>query len=102
MTDLTKPEREAVRTTLLGLCVALASCAPYSEPEPNVDSVVTDGAWSLQRVAQFHDDYAYGGWRCVYILRDTRTGREWVGVSGIGISELAAHPIGKVRVEDER
>lgn len=57
----------------------------------------------LTRVGIVNDSQAYHGERGIYILKDTQTGREYVGVSGVGISELGSHQAGKNhRVEDER
>lgn len=43
----------------------------------------------------FNDDLAYGGERGVYVVTDTLTGKEYFGVSGVGISELGNHSSGK-------
>lgn len=56
----------------------------------------------VQMVASFTDELAYGYVRGVYVITDTTTGQEFVGISGIGISELGSHQSGKVRVRDER
>jgi len=40
------------------------------------------------RVWVLVDDIAYGGKRGVYVITDTTTGREYIGVSGVGISEV--------------
>ena len=56
----------------------------------------------LEKVQSFNDDDAYGNVRSVYILKDLETGKEYIGVSGIGISERGSHLSGKVRVSDER
>lgn len=37
-----------------------------------------------------------------YIITDTKTGTEYIGVSGIGITETGSHQAGKARVADER
>ena len=50
----------------------------------------------------FNDDLAYGGERGVYVITDTKTGIEYFGVSGVGISELGTHRSGKSSVSDER
>lgn len=50
----------------------------------------------------FYDESAYGNVRGVYILKDRATGKEYIGVSGIGISERGSHSAGKTTVSDER
>ena len=50
----------------------------------------------------FYDESAYGNVRNVYILKDRVNGKEYVGVSGIGISERGYHQQGKTSVPDER
>lgn len=62
--------------------------------------------FNVTRVGVFRDDLAYNDRRGVYVIVDTKTGREFVGVSGVGISELGSHsqPAGKTSttVQDER
>ena len=50
----------------------------------------------------FYDESAYGNVRNVYILKDKFTGKEYVGISGIGISERGNHQQGKTSIPDER
>lgn len=50
----------------------------------------------------FYDESAYGNVRNVYILKDRVNGKEYIGVSGIGISERGNHQQGKTSVPDER
>lgn len=50
----------------------------------------------------FYDESAYGNVRNVYILKDKFTGKEYIGISGIGISERGNHQQGKISVPDER
>ena len=61
---------------------------------------------SFQRLGCFSDSSAYGEQRCTYMVKYTPTGQTFIGVSGIGISELGNHTVqsGKNRVtrEDER
>lgn len=57
---------------------------------------------SIERIAIVPDEVAYRGYRGVYIIRDKKTGQEFVGVSGVGISELGSHMSGKVNYQDER
>ena len=50
----------------------------------------------------FYDESAYGNVRNVYVLKDRVNGKEYVGVSGIGISERGSHTAGKSTIQDER
>ena len=56
----------------------------------------------VERIDVVADSLAYGGTRGVYIIRDTQNGREFIGVSGVGISETGQHQSGKTQVRDER
>lgn len=53
-------------------------------------------------IGKFVDDLAYDNVRGIYIIKDNDTGKEFVGISGIGISELGSHASGKDRIKDER
>lgn len=58
------------------------------------------------RVSTFEDKLAYGNARSIYIIRDLQSGKEYVGVSGVGISELGSHMVRTTKhdrtVPDER
>lgn len=76
---------------------------------PNVGSgqqpamtVQSSSNFILEKVQRFRDTDAYGDVRAVYILKDSKTGKEYIGVSGIGISERGNHTSGKSSVQDER
>jgi hypothetical protein len=56
----------------------------------------------VTRVGVIPDNLAYGGVRGLYVIRDTETGREFIGVSGVGITEVGSHNQGKSTVDDER
>jgi hypothetical protein len=58
--------------------------------------------FKVTRVGKFADDLAYGDQRGIYVLVDTKTGQEYVGISGIGISELGSHRSGKTTKTDDR
>lgn len=72
--------------------------------EEPVESVTPpkDSRFKISRVAVFEDSLAYRGRRGVYVVTDTKTGIEYVGISGIGISETGDHRSGKSTVRDER
>lgn len=62
----------------------------------------TNLRFRVERVGVFRDDLAYDAKRGIYVITDTKTGKEFVGISGVGISELGSHSSGKSRVSDER
>lgn len=60
----------------------------------------------VTRIGVFRDDLSYDDRRGVYLIRDKQTGQEFIGISGVGISQLGSHSqsCGKTQcsVEDER
>jgi hypothetical protein len=72
-----------------------ASMAPVSPVQNNPRLTVT-------RVGVFEDDLAYSSRRGLYIIVDNKTGKEYIGVSGVGISETGSHSNGKTTSSDER
>ena len=56
----------------------------------------------VMKVQMFKDPDAYMGLRCVYVITDQVTKREYLGVSGVGISDLGSHSVGKSMATDER
>lgn len=95
------------------LSVAVFSCLLLiTGCEPTPDSLQRDaahplkindtGRFDVQRVQVFVDSLAYNDKRGVYIISDKETGTTYVGVSGIGISELGSHSSGKSQTKDER
>lgn len=97
-----------MKTKLLALaaCLMLAGCSPEPDTRLNLVAPERGGRFTVERVGVIADDLAYNNRRGIYIITDTKTGRELVGVSGVGISEVGSHARqhGKttVRVEDER
>lgn len=73
-------------------------------PEPQLITAPTVKIDSLEisRVGMFQDVSAYNSRRSVYRVRDTKTGKEYIGISGVGISEMWSHSSGKTQVGDER
>lgn len=88
--------------------VLLAGCIPEPQPQPheaplNVAPPPVEGErFVVQIVQKFRDDFAYEDVRAVYLITDVETGRKYLGVSGIGISELGSHSDGEDTVRDER
>lgn len=64
--------------------------------------IAQDDRFIVSRVQVVNDDLAYDGQRGVYVIIDKHTGAEYLGVSGVGISELGSHHSGKVNKRDER
>ena len=58
--------------------------------------------YDLKKVQTFFDSDAYNNVRNVYILVDNETGKEYLGISGIGITEMGKHTQTKSTVTDER
>jgi len=58
--------------------------------------------FTVTRVSVFRDKLAYDSKRGIYLITDTKTGQEMVGISGVGISDLARHSSGKTTAPDER
>lgn len=88
------------------LCLALlllVSCGPERDTEMHISVPRQDsGRFQVERVAVFADDLSYGGSRGIYVITDRGSGQQFVGVSGVGISELGSHKAGKATVPDER
>ena len=89
---------------ILALC-ACDEARPVPNPNDNYDQVnyrlgspltiESNQRFSIKRVSVFRDDLAYKGNRGIYVVVDTQTGKEYVGISGIGISELMTGQIRK-------
>lgn len=45
----------------------------------------------VERIGVFADDIAFRERRGIYLIRDTVTGVEYIGVSGVGITEIGKH-----------
>ena len=71
----------------------------YKE-EPKIISNTSE--FDLVKKQSFFDDDAYSQVRSVYVLKDKTTGKEYIGISGIGISERGSHISGKSTIQDER
>ncbi len=88
-------------TVLTALALTLASCGPTpTDPMPAATS--SNGRIRVERISVFADDLAYHDRRGVYVIVDKKTGHEFIGISGIGISEVGSHRAGKATVSDER
>lgn len=58
---------------------------------------------SVRKLTEFSDGLAYNDKRGIYIITDKKTGKEYIGVSGIGITEIGSHGCGRgCTSQDER
>jgi hypothetical protein len=93
------------KTILAALCALLAACEPRPQPDTRMGVDVPTSASArieVTRVGVINDTLAYGDRRGLYVIRDNQTGREYIGVSGVGITEVGSHKQGKTTVRDER
>lgn len=89
----------------------LAGCAPEPSMQMQTEQdrkatyapAVEDSRVEVTRIGVFADTLAYENRRGVYLIRDKETGAEFIGVSGVGITEVGSHTCGKGCIrEDER
>ena len=89
--------RTAVEAVVLAaltvlLVVFAGGCKPELDTLMHVQvPVEASPRITVVRIGVFKDDLAYDSRRWIYVIKDAATGREYVGVSGIGISELGVH-----------
>lgn len=90
------------------LCLLLTGCQreQYSPSPAEVLTTKHTARFQVVRVTTLKDSLAYDGERGIYIIRDLLTGKEYVGMSGVGISELGQHGVNSNKrthtVPDER
>lgn len=88
------------------LVILVVGCENELHPKTLDLTVAPDGRFEVTRVGVFDDPLAYNNKRGIYVIRDKSTGTEFVGISGIGISETGSHSqtTGKVTTKksDER
>lgn len=93
------------RLLTLGVLAALTGCQPADTGPQDLTATTEPVArprFEVPRLQRFRDDLAYNSERGIYLIKDARTGAEYFGVSGVGISELGPHHTGKVTQTDER
>jgi hypothetical protein len=87
------------RLALLVFLLA-AGCTPSADMDLKTEST---GRVEVTRIGVFKDSTAYNSTRAIYLIVDTETGKEFIGVSGVGISETGSHVVSKNQsVSDER
>ncbi len=103
-----------IKTISVLLAVLILGACERPEPDPN--NAKSQIAWSMgsklkiqtserisiTRISVFKDETAYDRQRGIYIIHDNKTGKEFVGISGVGIAETGSHQSGKTSVSDER
>ena len=70
------------------------------QPRTSAPETQTSSRFKLVDESTVNDERAYNGKRTIYILTDKATGREYIGVSGIGISELRPGVKPAMSIED--
>lgn len=84
---------------LVGLLSTLAVFGCSVKPDvamPTLTPMVArngEPRFRVARVGVFADDLAYGDRRGIYVIHDSLTEREYIGISGIGISEVGDHAV---------
>lgn len=91
------------------LCViALVGCdgdtrVPSDQRQHMSVQASQGGRVSVVKISEFRDGLAYDSVRGVYIITDKQTGKEFIGVSGVGIVDVGSHGCGKgCTARDER
>lgn len=107
------------RIALAAACLAALSLTGCNEEPTQQMQIRRTQEWSpdqlpvadnprvdVTRIGVVRDSLAYENRRGIYLIRDNETGREWIGLSGVGIAEVGSHSVqsGKTRTskEDER
>jgi hypothetical protein len=68
----------------------ILGCEP-PKPVSHTLAQSADSRFSVTLAGEFYDNIAYGSKRGIYVLRDSETGRDYVGISGVGIAEISSH-----------
>lgn len=77
----------------------LLSCSePPRAPEIPVkeSTLFGDDRITIKRIATFRDRFAHSQEREILIITDKQTGKEFIGINGIGITEVRMQYDGKV------
>jgi hypothetical protein len=82
-----------VKKLILIAALFLAAC----DQKPDaalIDSTVSTadtGRFQVKEMARFRDSDAYNNSRKIFLITDKDSGKEFIGVSGVGISEVGTH-----------
>lgn len=81
-----------MRKLILLSALFLFGCDDSPQPVKIQSSVGAEGGrFTVLQVAKFDDSDAYNSSRTIFLITDKQTGNEYVGVSGVGISEVGVH-----------
>lgn len=90
----------------IATAVVLSACGPDPDTDMTIETpnsrAMQTGRVQVTRVGVLNDSLAYGDRRGIYVIKDLETGKEFIGISGIGISETGSHSNGKSSIRDER
>lgn len=96
-------EKKVAAAVAMGVLLSGCLELPPSPPDVREGAVEADtGRITVVQIGVVRDDLAYNNRRGIYIITDKGTGAEYIGVSGIGVSELGSHSTGKATAGDER
>lgn len=79
-----------------------SGCFNGNNPADMTIKSAVGSRFEIIRESTFKDDLSYSGWRGIYLIYDKETKKQYLGVSGIGVSEIGSHLSGKARISDER
>lgn len=93
-----------MKKLILLAAIGLAACGPEPDTMMNVAMPAKNtGRIVVTRIGVIKDELAYQEKRGIYIIKDTETSEEFIGVSGVGITEIGSHACGKACArQDER
>lgn len=100
-----------MKICVVSFALLLSACDSGPTPAKSTMAVSSQLSADADRIkvtkmSVFRDTLAYDNWRGVYLIQDKHTGQEYIGISGIGISEVGGQSqmVGKVSqsVRDER
>lgn len=96
-----------MKTPTIAILAALllTSCDETPSGQPTTYQVASPAQaerFTISKVSTFRDTRAYHDYRDVFLIRDVQTGQEFIGISGVGVSQLGSHNAGKHQVSDER
>lgn len=91
-----------MKRTAMVLLAALTLTACGPDPTMPMPTLQSNDRVSIERIGVIKDDTAYQARRGVYVIKDKKTGQEFIGISGVGISETGSHSSGKSSTTDER
>lgn len=89
--------------------LALFTLVGCSDPRPYEQVVTVNRVPSaelprvnVEIIGRFTDPLAYRDVRGIYVVTDRKTGKEYIGISGVGITEAGTSTVGKMTNEIER